>query len=220
MRLALPGKRDGVAAILMEDTTVTIRLPDGKNQLDGRVWEASPVPRQGPPFSKDLTLLHRLGMPIGEGGPKGAYVIVLVTMDAVPVLVNAVPLQVEVLVRQGTTQRVPAEALATAWGLATSGEEFNIPLVGVVDLASNPDVCAAIHFGMKPPHGEAALLLHMPEYVEPTGENPGDDLYEAVVRLCTHRGKASTSLVQRAFSIGYNRAARIIEAAQVNGDLS
>jgi DNA segregation ATPase FtsK/SpoIIIE, S-DNA-T family len=38
-----------------------------------------------------------------------------------------------------------------------------------------------------------------------------DPLYDQAVRLVIEKGQASTSMVQRAFRIGYNRAARILE---------
>ncbi len=46
---------------------------------------------------------------------------------------------------------------------------------------------------------------------EPTGESSGDDLYDQAVALVAREQKASTSFVQRHLSIGYNRAAKIIE---------
>lgn len=59
-------------------------------------------------------------------------------------------------------------------------------------------------------------------------ENPGepgsefseealDPLYDKAVELVTAKGQASTSMVQRAFRIGYNRAARIIEMMEKEG---
>ena len=44
-----------------------------------------------------------------------------------------------------------------------------------------------------------------------------DPLYEEIKEFVIHRQKASTSLLQRNFSIGYNRAARMIDALETNG---
>ena len=44
-----------------------------------------------------------------------------------------------------------------------------------------------------------------------------DDLYDKAVELVVQKGKASTSLLQRAFRIGYNRAARIIDLMEREG---
>ena len=48
----------------------------------------------------------------------------------------------------------------------------------------------------------------------------GDDkdaLYDEVVKFVVETGKASASLIQRKFSVGYNRAARIIDQLEENG---
>lgn len=47
-----------------------------------------------------------------------------------------------------------------------------------------------------------------------------DPLYEQAVSLVVGRNKASTSLIQRTFLIGYNRAARLLEAMEVAGVVS
>ena len=52
------------------------------------------------------------------------------------------------------------------------------------------------------------------------GETQGDEydtLYDQAVRLVIDKGAASTSMVQRAFRIGYNRAARILELMERDG---
>jgi len=52
---------------------------------------------------------------------------------------------------------------------------------------------------------------------EPTGESSGDDLYDQAIALVAREQKASTSFVQRHLSIGYNRAAKIIEQMEKEG---
>ena len=52
-----------------------------------------------------------------------------------------------------------------------------------------------------------------------TGEAGGehDEFYDRAVQLVMEKGQASTSMIQRAFRIGYNRAARIIEVMEQEG---
>lgn len=52
------------------------------------------------------------------------------------------------------------------------------------------------------------------------GESGGDDLYQKAVQLVLGEKKASTSFVQRHLSIGYNRAAKIIEQMEKEGIIS
>ena len=47
-----------------------------------------------------------------------------------------------------------------------------------------------------------------------------DEFYTEAVQLVISKKKASTSLVQRHFQIGYNRAARIIEKMEQNNVVS
>ena len=47
-----------------------------------------------------------------------------------------------------------------------------------------------------------------------------DELYNAALELIKSEGKASTSFLQRKLQIGYNRAARIIDMMETNGEVS
>ena len=49
------------------------------------------------------------------------------------------------------------------------------------------------------------------------GGNSGDDLFDQAVALVARERKASTSFIQRHLSIGYNRAAKIIERMESEG---
>jgi S-DNA-T family DNA segregation ATPase FtsK/SpoIIIE len=49
------------------------------------------------------------------------------------------------------------------------------------------------------------------------GEDDFDPFYDKAVQLVVEKGQASTSMIQRAFRIGYNRAARIIEMMEREG---
>ena len=47
-----------------------------------------------------------------------------------------------------------------------------------------------------------------------------DELYEAALEIVKTEKKASTSFLQRKLQIGYNRAARIIDMMEINGEIS
>lgn len=49
------------------------------------------------------------------------------------------------------------------------------------------------------------------------GDDEYDQFYDEAVSLVVEKGQASTSMVQRAFRIGYNRAARILETMEREG---
>lgn len=68
--------------------------------------------------------------------------------------------------------------------------------------------------------------FYLPEYVSSEGENidlssvdmtKRDPLFEEAARLIVASQQGSTSLIQRKFSIGYNRAGRIVDQLEVAG---
>jgi S-DNA-T family DNA segregation ATPase FtsK/SpoIIIE len=77
------------------------------------------------------------------------------------------------------------------------------------------------HISVQQSYPEAHLL---PEYIdENTADLEGfdpdekDDLFEKAARLVVEFQQGSTSLIQRKFSIGYNRAGRIIDQLESAG---
>lgn len=66
---------------------------------------------------------------------------------------------------------------------------------------------------------------YLPEYIKPEGDismgsidmSKRDPLFEEAARLIVANQQGSTSLIQRKFSIGYNRAGRIIDQLEVAG---
>lgn len=69
-----------------------------------------------------------------------------------------------------------------------------------------------------------ASAFMLPEYVGETSEGASitdsgklDDLFEEAARLLVSTQQGSTSLIQRRFSIGYNRAGRIIDQLEAMG---
>jgi len=68
--------------------------------------------------------------------------------------------------------------------------------------------------------------FYLPEYISPDGEGVDlssvdmtkrDALFEEAARLIVASQQGSTSLIQRKFSIGYNRAGRIVDQLEVAG---
>ena len=51
-------------------------------------------------------------------------------------------------------------------------------------------------------------------------ENDGDPLFRAAVELAIESGKISTSLLQRRLSVGYGRAAKLIDKMEQKGIVS
>tara|TARA_Y100000590_G_scaffold359174_1_gene414908 strand:+ start:1970 stop:4060 length:2091 start_codon:yes stop_codon:yes gene_type:complete len=59
------------------------------------------------------------------------------------------------------------------------------------------------------------------ENIKSSTENENqDELYETALEIIKAEGKASTSFLQRKLQIGYNRAARIIDMMEANGEVS
>ncbi len=71
---------------------------------------------------------------------------------------------------------------------------------------------------MAPSLGEEAEPFALTDLVqpEPTGDSD-DEFYSEAVRLVLETRRASVSLVQRRFRIGYNRAARLVERMEQEG---
>ena len=66
--------------------------------------------------------------------------------------------------------------------------------------------------------------FHLPEYIDESADKIGevdlqkrDSLFEEAARLIVATQQGSTSLIQRKFSIGYNRAGRIIDQLEAAG---
>ncbi|MCB0329056.1 MAG: hypothetical protein KDD70_05320, partial [Bdellovibrionales bacterium] len=53
--------------------------------------------------------------------------------------------------------------------------------------------------------------------LEPGEADTSDPLYDKAVQFVLERGQASTSMIQRTFRIGYNRAARIVDTMEQEG---
>ncbi len=77
----------------------------------------------------------------------------------------------------------------------------------------------------KPQYDQAIIEMCEKVEQEEASSEPGysaesdeyDEFYDRAVQLVIDRGKASTSMIQRAFRIGYNRAARILDLMEKDG---
>lgn len=81
-------------------------------------------------------------------------------------------------------------------------------------------ICDFVTKQAKPKFEDAFLRLEMLDGgvgMADSGNITGDPLYDEVMNFIISTRKASTSLIQRKFSIGYARAARLIDTLEENG---
>lgn len=82
------------------------------------------------------------------------------------------------------------------------------------------DICDFVSKQAKPKYEDAFLRLEMLDggvEIASRSDTTQDPLYEEVMEFIISTRKASTSLIQRKFSIGYARAARLIDTLEENG---
>ena len=71
---------------------------------------------------------------------------------------------------------------------------------------------------MEPNYLDESILEEPAEDQEDEGGSSDDDpMYEEAVRVVARDGRASTSHLQRRLSLGYNRAARIVDQMEKDG---
>jgi S-DNA-T family DNA segregation ATPase FtsK/SpoIIIE len=63
-------------------------------------------------------------------------------------------------------------------------------------------------------------MIRSPVTPAVAAESEGGDLYDQAVAIAIRDNKASTSYIQRRLSIGYNRAATLIERMEEEGVIS
>ncbi|WP_155286227.1 FtsK/SpoIIIE family DNA translocase [Lacticaseibacillus zhaodongensis] len=80
-------------------------------------------------------------------------------------------------------------------------------------------VVAAITAQVKPAYDEAMIPTAEDEQKEQAADNDEDELYPQVLEFVAEKQSASTSMVQRRFRIGYNRAARLIDDLENKGQI-
>ncbi len=103
--------------------------------------------------------------------------------------------------------------------LFASGSELVRLQCALVDTPEVENVCE--HIAAQQAYPTAYLL---PEYVGEDGESPGavdlnnrDEYFDDAARLVVLNQQGSTSMIQRKFSIGYNRAGRIMDQLEAAG---
>ena len=67
---------------------------------------------------------------------------------------------------------------------------------------------------------EPNYLFKQETLMQKVKQQPGDALFDDVCEFMVNEGHISTSLIQRHFQIGYNRAARMIDNLEANGVIS
>src|SRR5699024_3885943 len=67
---------------------------------------------------------------------------------------------------------------------------------------------------------EPNYLFEQEQLLVQMNEEDNDELFEEVLLFVLEQNQASTSLLQRQFRIGYNRAARLIDALHHQGVIS
>ena len=72
----------------------------------------------------------------------------------------------------------------------------------------------------EPDEGFDSQFLQNAQMSSAAGQSSGDDLYDRAVAIVARDKKASTSYIQRQLSIGYNRAANIIDKMEREGVVS
>lgn len=85
------------------------------------------------------------------------------------------------------------------------------------------NVVAAVSKDFTPQYKEDIIeQIEKEEEYNPDGDNPGDadELLPSAIEMVIDAGQISTSLLQRRFSIGYNRAGRIIDQMEARGIIS
>lgn len=80
------------------------------------------------------------------------------------------------------------------------------------------NICAFVKSQARPKYDDAFIQLKdLQNQGNEAGNVTADPLYEEVKRFVIASRKASTSLIQRKFSVGYSRAARLMDVLEANG---
>ncbi len=74
--------------------------------------------------------------------------------------------------------------------------------------------------GQASPHYDESILKAPPTEEPQESEGEDDEMYDQAVEVVTRNGQASISFLQRKLRVGYNRAARMIEAMERAGILA
>ena len=157
----------------------------------------------------------------------GIHLIVATQRPSVDVVTGLIksnlPTRISFKLRSGTDSRTILDTTG-ADALLGRGDMLYLPNAGDLmrvhgPFASDDETLRVLDFLRE--QGE-------PEFVEGVVDDPAsvdnadldedvDPLFDQAVELCQSAGKASTSMIQRRFKIGYNRAARIVDQMEARG---
>ncbi|MDE6182019.1 MAG: DNA translocase FtsK, partial [Eubacteriales bacterium] len=153
------------------------------------------------------------------------------SVDVITGLIKAnVPSRIAFAVSSGTDSRtvidsVGAEKLLGKGDMLFKSVDMNKPLRIQGAFISDKEVESIVTFIKEnsPTNYDESIINKIEKSVKSndiTGGGDSDELTEDVIAFLVRKGKASTSMIQRQFRIGYNRAARIMEELEDRGIIS
>ena len=110
-----------------------------------------------------------------------------------------------------------AERLLGYGDMLYLGSGMNKPIRVQGTFVSDEEIDDVVDFIKQQREPDYLLKKRIVEKVE---SHPQDDLFDDVCRFMVQEGHISTSLIQRHFQIGYNRAARIVDQLEQLGYIS
>ena len=151
------------------------------------------------------------------------------SVDVITGLIKAnIPSRLAFAVTSGTDSRtildmVGAEKLLGKGDMLFSPAGLSKPQRIQGAFISDKEVERLVTF-IKRENGEAVYDPEKVERITASDQNPdedfddgGDEFMREAINFVTAKGKASTSMIQREFRLGYNRAARIMEMLEARG---
>ncbi|RIN76982.1 DNA translocase FtsK [Staphylococcus simulans] len=111
-----------------------------------------------------------------------------------------------------------AERLLGYGDMLYLGNGMNKPIRVQGSFVSDEEIDAVVDFIKA--QREPEYLFEEKELLKQTKAQPKDELFDDVCRFMVAEGNISTSLIQRHFQIGYNRAARIVDQLEALGYIS
>lgn len=125
-----------------------------------------------------------------------------------------IPTRIAFMVSSGVDSRTildnsGAERLLGYGDMLYLGSGMNKPIRVQGTFVSDEEIDDVVEFIKS--QREPDYLFEEKELLKKTNSQPKDDLFDAVCEFMVKEGHISTSLIQRHFQIGYNRAARIVD---------
>lgn len=108
-----------------------------------------------------------------------------------------------------------AERLLGKGDMLYQGNGMSSPVRIQGTYVSDDEIESVIEYARS--QGNPDYMFEQEELLQKEITSEQDDLFEEACRFIVEQGSASTSLLQRKFHLGYNRAARLIDAMYENG---